>query len=107
MSLNPSTSSSFPLGFTIFPPLFSSRRYRPCPGLSARPAPHTITPGGEKGGRRESGLIGRSERSKRWGTTDRREEECRDEEGDREVAGRDEGVGGKEDEVEGSMLREV
>lgn len=45
MSLNPSTSSSFPLDFTIFPPLFSSRRYRPCPGLSAGPAPHTIIAG--------------------------------------------------------------
>lgn len=67
MSLNPSTFSSFPLGFTIFPPLFSSRRYRPCPGLSARPTPHTITPGEARGERRGGG----SERSRRWGTTDR------------------------------------
>lgn len=42
MSLILSTSSSFPLGFTIFSPLFSPRRYRPCPGLSAGPAPYTI-----------------------------------------------------------------
>lgn len=41
-------------------------------------------------------LIGRSEGSKRWCTTDRRrrEKECWDEEGDREVAGRD---GGRKD----------
>lgn len=44
MSLNPCTSSSFPLSFTIFPPLFVSCRYRPCPGLSAGPGPDTLAP---------------------------------------------------------------
>lgn len=48
----------------------------------------------------EGGLIGWSERSKRWGTTDRRSTVGGGEQ-EREVAGRDGRAGRKEEKIEG------
>lgn len=86
--------------------LYNIRPIVQLPALSALPRPvsktsptHNHTTGAARRG--GGGLIGWSERSKRWGKTDRRKRrrrgrECRDGEGDRGVASRD-GRGGKKD----------